>query len=262
MRITYLYHDGFLADLGNCQIIFDYWKMHPGCSESLEDMLDGSKPLYVFVSHFHKDHYNPGVFELSGREAGVRYVVSGDVARRARHFYRAGSTYRGSRKVSEDQVTVMREGEIFEDGCLKVRAFGSTDTGCSWLVEAGGKKLFHAGDLNAWIWKEESTEEEVACAIDDFRSKIRPMKDVTDKIDVAMFPVDSRIGPEYYTGARIFVREFDVKFFIPMHFGLGETADESARYIRDATRFEMYANEGRGVYLSLTGPYSSILLPD
>lgn len=262
MKVTYIYHDCFFVELQSCQIIFDFWKQNPRISDSIEKIFNPLKPLYVFVSHFHKDHYNPDIFLWNKFPGGIKYIISPDVRRRARPFFTPESIYKGPRHTRPEQVITLTEGKTFRDDILSVHAFGSTDAGCSWLVETEGKKIFHAGDLNAWIWKDESAMEEVQEAISLFRAKLKNIHQATKHIDLAMFPVDSRIGSDYWTGAYIFVREFEVDTFIPMHFGLGDTPREEEKFVRDAVDFNDYANPEGGNYIALTGPYSSALLRD
>ena len=35
---------------------------------------------------------------------------------------------------------------------VKIRAFKSTDEGVAFLIETEGKRIYHAGDLNNWVW--------------------------------------------------------------------------------------------------------------
>ena len=57
MKITYLYHSGFLAETKDCYYLFDYYRgeLPP---------LRTDKPILVFCSHGHPDHYNREVFSL------------------------------------------------------------------------------------------------------------------------------------------------------------------------------------------------------
>ena len=51
-------------------------------------------------------------------------------------------------------------GDVLENlpGDIKVKAYGSTDAGVSFLVTtSGGRKIFHAGDLNDWHWQDDSS---------------------------------------------------------------------------------------------------------
>ena len=126
---------------------------------------------------------------------------------------------------------------------LEVEAFGSTDLGISFLLRLDGKLIFHAGDLNNWHWKEESTEEEVCEAENTYLAELEILARRTDRMDLVMFPVDPRLGLEYMLGAKQFVDRFRVGMFVPMHF------DEE--YVR-ANAFREYA-ESRGVrFVELT----------
>lgn len=261
VEIKYVWHDCFVAVTDSCSMVFDYWHDVPcgGCDDGGRDLpvalsgIDRSKPLYVFVSHSHKDHYNPEVFAWADKFDEVRYIVSNDVYRRMRHIVSATSVYNGPR-VDAGRVTRMLNGDVFDDGRVKVFAFPSTDVGNSYAVSVEGRMFFHAGDLNAWIWKDESDEAEVKKALGDYRACLRKIKEAgLGVFDYVFFPVDSRIGTDYFTGAAMFVREFDVRRFFPMHFALGDD-EERCRRRRDALRFGLYLNPERGEYISLADP--------
>ena len=81
-----------------------------------------------------------------------------------------------------------------------------------------GIRLFHAGDLNNWHWSEESTPQEIRKAEGDFLAEIKNLQQKVPQVDVAMFPVDSRIGKDYMRGAEQFVERIKSTIFAPMHF--------------------------------------------
>ena len=56
MRVTYLGHSGFLLEMEDALLLFDYYQ------GSLPEM-DPEKTLFVFVSHVHYDHYNPDILK-------------------------------------------------------------------------------------------------------------------------------------------------------------------------------------------------------
>ncbi|MCM1368823.1 MAG: MBL fold metallo-hydrolase [Candidatus Amulumruptor caecigallinarius] len=269
IKITYVWHDCFVVGTDEATLIFDYWKdpvSAPGAIPHFLKMADAGKPLYVFVSHSHKDHFNPEIFSWALMFPGVKYVVSRDVMRRIRHVVSETSVYSGP-KVDADAVVCLKSGEEWSDGVVKVAAFPSTDVGNSYVVETAGKRFFHSGDLNAWVWRDESDEKEINKALGDYHACLREIGRYLQPgdtprnpswIDYCFFPVDSRIGSGYYEGAAAFVREFDVRHFFPMHFGLGD-AEEQKRHEHDAVKFELYANRERGEYIALTVPYVSYL---
>lgn len=258
-------------------MLFDYWispadgddpgtgvRQSPGGqnSDALPQFLHASrrdKPLVVFVSHHHKDHFSKAIYGFARHFSNVRYIVSDEVARMSHHVFWPRSIYRGPR-VDESRLTVLSPGQVYDNGSLRIAAFGSTDAGNSYMVDVDGRRLFHAGDLNAWIWKDESSREEIDEALAAYGSILDDIRRATDRFDAVMFPVDSRIGTDYWTGASMFVRRFDVAVFFPMHFELGDTGDDRLRRERDACAFAAYANPAGGDYIGLQKPYSSAAL--
>ena len=117
----------------------------------------------------------------------------------------------------------MNPGDEQGFGRVQVNAFGSTDEGVSFLVEYEGVKLFHAGDLNLWHWRDESSITEIEKAERAFYDCVAPIPQ--EKIDLAFFPVDPRQGSMYDAGAGYFVMTVKPKIMIPMHFqGRGDVA--------------------------------------
>ena len=73
MKVTYLNHSGFLLELEDCYIVFDYYRgeLPP---------LNTKKEVLVFCSHVHGDHYNPKIISLLDGQ-GMRYqaVLANDI---------------------------------------------------------------------------------------------------------------------------------------------------------------------------------------
>ena len=57
LKITYIEHSGFLLETENAVFLFDYYK-------GALPQINPQKPLFVFVSHKHGDHYNPDIFSF------------------------------------------------------------------------------------------------------------------------------------------------------------------------------------------------------
>lgn len=187
MRIVYHGHSGFSVQTEKRLLIFDY------LGKGLPAPEPGQHAL-ALVSHWHKDHFWRGVDDWA-REGRVRLLVGKDV---------------------RSSGTEMSPGDCVEENGALVRAFGSTDTGVSFLVEAEGHSVFHAGDFNLWHWRSESTEQEVREAVEAFERILKTLKGV--RIDVAFFPVDPRMGEGCEEGALRFAQEIRPKMMIPMHF--------------------------------------------
>lgn len=258
-QLTYIWHDCFLMQTASANFIFDFFldPTQKGDIPEFLRMADNGKPLFVVVSHHHKDHYTREIFSWVRKHPDIHFIISKDVARSARHIITPGTLYNGVRP-DPNRVNVVRPGEEVQIAGIKFRAFASTDTGNSWFVIADGLKIFHAGDLNAWIWKDESTQQEINKALGDYNVIINSIAEVTDKFDIVMFPVDSRIGTDYFTGARIFLERFDTDLFLPMHFCLADNEEQMLQRSRDAASFQFYSSERCHQYVLLRAPYDTI----
>ncbi len=60
MKVTYIHHSSFLVETDENYFLFDYFEGE--LPEFKED-----KPLLVFASHRHGDHFSPVIFELAGK---------------------------------------------------------------------------------------------------------------------------------------------------------------------------------------------------
>ena len=216
MTLTYIFHSGFVLETKKSILIFDYWMDLTGV---VPPFLKKDKPIYVFSSHFHEDHFNPVIFEWRKQHENLTYILSKDI-------------YKHRRAHKENADVWLAKGGTWSDGTLSVWALGSTDCGVSWVVETEGKRIFHAGDLNNWyarflqdvkadetIYSEEFDEEIDPIAHEkQYLGELKDIRKVADSFDVVMFPVDGRIGNGYTLGARQFIERFKVGLFVPMHF--------------------------------------------
>lgn len=215
-RLTYIFHSGFAVETDEAILVFDYWM---STAPVVEQLLRQPKPMYVFCSHFHEDHFNAEVLAWRHVKPDITYIFSKDILR-----------HRRCRK--EDADVWMAKGATWRNALVAVWAMGSNDSGVSWIVETGGQRLFHAGGLNNWYARFLSTNApgqlvqntETAENIDPvaeekrFLGELKDIRKVTDSFDIVMFPVDGRIGNGYTLGARQFIDRFRVGLFVPMHF--------------------------------------------
>jgi len=213
--IYYLYHSGFAVETENCFLVFDYYRDRPeGSIRSLShgvvtpSDLVRKEQVLVFSSHSHGDHYNPVILDWRKSNPSIQYIFSHDIR-----------LPKGDAR--EAHILQMRPYEELsldsKKQAIRVKSFGSTDIGISFWVDVDGLHIFHAGDLNWWHWKEESTEDEIREAEADFN---REMKHIEGQdVDIAFFPVDPRLGAEYYLGAQAFIDRIHPRMLVPMHFG-------------------------------------------
>ena len=191
--ITYHEHSGFSIKVNDIFFLFDYQKG----TLPIED-IEKAKFPFVFVSHSHKDHYNKSIFSLRENNKNITYILSKDI------------------QINEEVVYVLPNQKLTIKG-VTIETFDSTDEGVCFLITYKGKKIFHAGDLNLWSWREDSTEEEINLASKNYFKVINAILRSTHKIDIAFFPVDPRMKKYYEEGAVKFLEAFDVLHFFPMH---------------------------------------------
>ncbi|MBR3106073.1 MAG: MBL fold metallo-hydrolase [Clostridia bacterium] len=211
--VTYYHHSGFTVEIGETLMVFDYWRGENGeldeDTQLSEQDFEGYKRILVFVSHDHEDHLDNVIYSWDNRRFPITYIIAWDSA----------EDKRGRR---------VQPGDRLEIGDVEVRVFSSTDKGVSYYVTAGELNVFHAGDLNLWHWREESSLREIAQAERDFNEAMQPIEQLP--IDIAMFPVDPRMGGLYDAGANYFVMAAKPRLFIPMHWqGRTEVAANFAR---------------------------------
>ncbi|MDL2282601.1 MBL fold metallo-hydrolase [Parabacteroides sp. OttesenSCG-928-G06] len=207
MRLVYIFHSGFVIEARNFSILIDYYKdtgFHPRQGYVHDVLLKRDEPLYILASHSHPDHFNREILSWKEQKANITYLFSRDILHH--------------KKAKGDAAVYLLKGETYKDEHIELKAFGTTDMGISFLIRAEGKTIFHAGDLNNWHWKAESTQEEVAIMERDFLNEVKLLHKTTERLDLAMFPVDPRLGEDYALGAQQFIEYMQVGLFVPMHF--------------------------------------------
>lgn len=210
MKVTYIHHSGFLVETDRFYYLFDYEKGHL-------PKMDVTKPVFVLASHGHGDHYNPEVFSLLS-DAGmqqIRAILSEDIEVPADitalqvspgKKYELGAEYGPGKEVALEFYP-------------KLNTFTSTDLGVAFLIEEGGKLIYHAGDLNDWVWEEESDSYNEQMT-KDFRKQIGLLSEELGhrEIDVAFVVLDPRQGKDYDRGLCYFLESISVKQVYPMHY--------------------------------------------
>ena len=216
LDITFYLHSGFSCVINNRLFLFDYWlgenqELHESLRLTREQ-LQAYDQVYVLISHSHPDHFDPSVYEWEDLP-NIHYLIS----------FELPPGCKGRRMYPKDTLQL-------EDG-IQVSALTSTDLGIAFLLEIYGITIFHAGDLNFWHWREESTAEEIDEAEEEFKQALLPLEGKS--IDVAFFPVDPRQGRLYDAGANYFAMTIKPRLLIPMHFwGRNDLIVEYARRSR------------------------------
>ncbi len=202
IQITYLKHSGFAVQSGETLLVFDDAQGKPAAGDSLRnghvtrELIESFQRTMYFVSHAHADHFDPSIFDYYNAETIVYYIFGDDLP----------AKYKGYR---------MSPGDTLSVGGATITAYASTDEGVSFLVRLNGWSIFHAGDLNLWHWREQSTLKEIEQAERDYLAAVEPLAGET--IDFAFFPVDPRMGELYDAGAVHFSMHLKPRVMIPMH---------------------------------------------
>ena len=193
MRIHSLGNSGFALVFQDELLVIDCY--NPNAHELLSpDALNAMRQTSILISHSHYDHYAKDIWN---RRAS--YVAGYDV-------------------LAEKGTISMRPGETAEVNGMEITAFGSTDEGVSFWIKWHGKSIFHAGDLNDWHWRDEGGDEYADKAEAWFLKELTLIKESVPHIDLAFFPVDPRIGNDYYKGAVLFAKAMRPDLLIPMHY--------------------------------------------
>lgn len=197
MKVTYIYHSGFLVETALCYYLFDYYK------GTLPALLP-DKPILVFASHGHSDHYNAEIFELL-RKLGMQSITavfSKDIPEKKY------PTDVECKKVNFHQKYILPCDTVLE-------TLHSTDEGVAFLVKCPEGTIYHAGDLNDWTWAEESDQYNRQMT-GSYRHEIDLLKNIP--VDVAFLPLDPRQEKYYAKGMLYFLKKVKVSAVYPMHY--------------------------------------------
>ncbi|MCL2138857.1 MAG: hypothetical protein FWH41_04935 [Treponema sp.] len=187
-----------MIETGDCVLIIDCCGLKKNSAELRR--CEG-KSLYVLASHAHGDHFDKKI--MSFDHLRLKWILSDDI--------------RGKIPLKKD-LCFLAKGGAYRDEKVAVKAFGSTDEGVSFYIETGGKRVFHAGDLNNWHWNEEETPQDAAKNEKAFLDELALIAREIPVLDAVMFPVDPRLGKDYTRGAEQFLDSVKTGLFIPMHF--------------------------------------------
>ena len=215
MKIRLIAHSGFYAELPEADLLFDYYYGEL-------PVPDPGKPLFVFVSHRHADHFSEKIFDLAEQTERIAYIISDDVPLQKIPEKLRGKTLRiGAGETRE--IGLEKTGKSTQTDRqvkLTVRSFASTDEGVAFLVDLGAWRLYHAGDLNNWHWEEEGP----AWNADQERRYNKALKQLAacvaadgKQVDVAFVPLDSRLGASFWMGMDAYMRTVGAAHVFPMH---------------------------------------------
>ena len=200
VKIDYLGHSGFLVETEHALMLFDYYI---GDVVSALKQKPAHKPLFVFASHFHKDHFNPDIFGIDGYSLNAKYILSSDIRKKAKEY------------AAFNLLFVNPDAEYEIEGLGNVRTLLSTDQGVAFLVTTEDGTFFHSGDLHWWDWSGEDPgwlagQEKV------FKREIDMIAGT--RINIAFAVLDDRLEENYDKGMKYVIKTLHPAYVLPMHF--------------------------------------------
>lgn len=201
MNITYIHHSGYLVELSRALLLFDF-------TDGTLPELDREKDLIVFASHRHPDHFSPRIFKLAKTHPHIRFVLSDDI------WQNRVPEELGCHTEFIDPGSVLR---LPDGGGVCITAFHSTDEGVAFMVEADGKTIYHAGDLNDWRWNEETLDWNNNMSA-SYKRELEKMHEKGFCPDAAMLPLDGRQQEHFSLGIDEFMKTVGAGIVFPMHF--------------------------------------------
>lgn len=185
MKVTHLNHSGFLVELDHHLLLFDYIKG--------DLQLNPLKPLYIFVTHSHDDHYHPSIFHI--QHPHIHYIFSDSMTSLKKAFFvKANHTY------------------TIDD--IVIQTLLSTDEGCAFIVNVESQRIYHAGDLHWWHWEGEDPQD------NDYQARVyqQQINLIENPINIAFVVVDQRLEDAYLLGLQYFLEHVPCQYIFPMHY--------------------------------------------
>lgn len=202
--VTFFGQSAFTVSVNKTLMIFSYRETGfgglPESARLKEADFYSYNNILVFVPNGSREHFDEVIFGWN-QAYPISYIIE--------------------KKAMENQskkanVLLAGEGAEFSIAQARIRVFGSSGDGVSFLVQTEGISVFHAGDLNLWHWREQSDLQEIRDAEKRFYDEVAKIP--KNSIDLCMFPLDPNLGGLYSAGANHFIMAIRPKVFFPMHF--------------------------------------------
>lgn len=186
MKVTLITHSCVLIELKSCSLLFDYYGGHLD--------LDKNKPLYVFASHAHSDHYSKAIFNIG--HPNIHYILSSDI--HTLHSHLSAEPH-----------------HHYEIDGLSVDTLFSTDQGVAFIVKADDATVYFAGDLNNWYWEGEN-EKDNKWQAEHYDQELDSIRN--EHFDLACIVVDDRQEKAYLLGLKTFLEKCHADVILPIHY--------------------------------------------
>ena len=212
MNVLFIHHSCFVVELDTKVLVFDYCNGDRGTGYHFGGKLpiyDADTPMYFFASHKHQDHFDMDIYRFAERYENIHYIISKD-AKLSPNFLQK----HGIDPSIREKITYVTHGEDYLIDDVKVHTYLSTDAGVAFAVEADGRHIYHAGDLNNWKW--EGAGDLINGKIERvYKHQIGLMADTY--FDAAFVVLDPRLAQHKFKGFDYFLKNVSAKYVFPMH---------------------------------------------
>jgi predicted Zn-dependent protease/L-ascorbate metabolism protein UlaG (beta-lactamase superfamily) len=201
---------GFFIETPSMTLIFDWYK-------GILPPIRRDRPLHIFISHIHADHFNPQILSLAEKYDNVSIYLGYDYTDDAVNDYLDNLPER-----TAEALSCFDGNRLLKTDFGSVTSLPSTDLGVAFLVKADGLTLFHAGDLFPWQGCEA-----------EFAADTAPLKG--KHIDYAMLPLDPRFPAAAERCIAHYLGLADISCFTPMH--LWDKPEFVSAFVRQHPRY-------------------------
>ncbi len=195
--VTYIEHSCFLVETAECYLLFDYY-----CGEVPLPALNPAKPLLLFNSHAHHDHFSKEIFSLRDRYPRALFVLSADIP-----VPTAVQPFTCPMLPHEHRFLQLAGGR----GTVSIDTLRSNDEGVAFIIRIGELCIYHAGDLNNWWWDGDVEDQKLADIYHEELEHIRGRH-----FTAAFIPLDPRLKG-WWKGIEDFMHYADADAIFPMH---------------------------------------------
>ena len=240
IRCVYGGQSSFVVETENATFVFDWYRA------SLP-VIRKDKPVYVFISHAHLDHFNHDILNMADDFEDIHFYMGLDIDGKEKKYYE--DNFESLFEKVDDFIEYFVGNEVLETEFGEITTLTSTDLGVAFLVKTEGVTLFHAGDLswfspvgsiknfkkmveeqNPGMDLSSKSEREIKILYEnvhdqngnavarlkaEFVKNLSLLSDV--EIDYAMLPLDPRFGSYGIYTLEAYLETAKIKSFTPMH---------------------------------------------
>jgi len=200
LKIVYVYHDCFILEIDDRVVVFDYPSNIKDREIEFVKSSAKNKTLILLFSHSHADHFNPNFSTLREGVRNFQCIVSYDILESYGELIK--------------RCIVVEPGDQLSISNFKVKVFGSSDQGVSYVLEISDVLLYFAGDNGNWV-RDELPEELSTMIKSKFIETINQIARCYRSIDIVFTPIC--IFCEDLGGVRYVSEKLKPKLLIPMH---------------------------------------------